>query len=196
VDFNRARRKGDMAGFDLKEIERRMRGALTVLKQEFGGLRTGRANMSLLDPIMVNAYGGQMPLNQLATINVPESRLITVQVWDRSQVGAVERAVRESDLGLNPVVEGQLLRLPIPELNEERRHEIAKVAHKYTEQARVAVRNVRRDGMEHLKRMEKDGDIGKDEHHTLSTKVQDLTDKIIKEIDETLASKEAEIMQV
>jgi ribosome recycling factor len=196
VDFNRARRKGEMAGFDLKEIERRMRGALTVLKQEFGGLRTGRANMSLLDPIMVNAYGSQMPLNQLATINVPESRLITVQVWDRSQVGAVERAIRESDLGLNPVVEGQLLRLPIPELNEERRHEIAKVAHKYTEQARVAVRNVRRDGMEHLKRMEKDGDIGKDEHHTLSTKVQDLTDKIIKEIDETLASKEAEIMQV
>jgi ribosome recycling factor len=196
VDFNRARRKGDMAGFDLKEIERRMRGALTVLKQEFGGLRTGRANMSLLDPIMVNAYGSQMPLNQLATINVPESRLITVQVWDRSQVGAVERAIRESDLGLNPVVEGQLLRLPIPELNEERRHEIAKIAHKYTEQARVAVRNVRRDGMEHLKRMEKDGDIGKDEHHSLSTKVQDLTDKIIKEIDETLASKEAEIMQV
>jgi ribosome recycling factor len=196
VDFNRARRKGDMAGFDLKEIERRMRGALTVLKQEFGGLRTGRANSSLLDPIMVNAYGSQMPLNQLATINVPESRLITVQVWDRSQVGAVERAIRESDLGLNPVVEGQLLRLPIPELNEERRHEIAKVAHKYTEQARVAVRNVRRDGMEHLKRMEKEGDIGKDEHHSLSTKVQDLTDKIIKEIDETLASKEAEIMQV
>jgi ribosome recycling factor len=196
VDLNRARRKGDMAGFDLKEIERRMRGALTVLKQEFGGLRTGRANMSLLDPIMVNAYGSQMPLNQLATINVPESRLITVQVWDRSQVGAVERAIRESDLGLNPVTEGQLLRLPIPELNEERRHEIAKVAHKYTEQARVAVRNVRRDGMEHLKRMEKDGDIGKDEHHSLSTKVQELTDKIIKEIDETLASKEAEIMQV
>ena len=113
-----------MNGFDLKEIERRMRGALTVLKQEFGGLRTGRANMSLLDPIMVTAYGNQMPLNQLATINVPESRLITVQVWDRSQVGAVERAIRESDLGLNPMVEGQLLRLPIPELNEERRHEI------------------------------------------------------------------------
>ena len=185
-----------MASVDLKEIERRMRGALTVLKQEFAGLRTGRANMSLLDPIMVNAYGNQMPLNQLATINVPESRLITVQVWDRSQVGAIDRAIRDSDLGLNPVVEGQLLRLPIPELNEERRHEIAKVAHKYTEQARVAVRNVRRDGMEHLRRMEKDGEIGKDEHHSLSIKVQDLTDKIIKEIDETLASKEAEIMQV
>jgi ribosome recycling factor len=185
-----------MSGFDLKEIERRMRGALTVLKQEFGGLRTGRANMSLLDPIMVNAYGGQMPLNQLATINVPEPRLITVQVWDRSQTGAVERAIRESELGLNPVVEGQLLRLPIPELNEERRHELAKVSHKYAEQARVAVRNVRRDGMEHLKRMEKDADIGKDEHHSLATKVQDLTDKIIREIDEMLASKEAEIMQV
>jgi ribosome recycling factor len=185
-----------MSGFDLKEIERRMRGALGVLKQEFGGLRTGRASASLLDPIMVMAYGNPMPLNQLATINVPESRLITVQVWDRSQVGAVERAIRESDLGLNPAVDGPLLRLPIPELNEERRHEIAKVAHKYTEQARIAVRNVRRDGMEHLKRAEKDGDMSKDEHHTLSTKVQDLTDKIIKEIDETLASKEAEIMQV
>ena len=185
-----------MSGFDLKEIERRMRGAFTVLKGEFGGLRTGRANASLLDPIMVMAYGNPMALNQLATINVPESRLITVQVWDRSQVGAVERAIRESDLGLNPVVEGQLLRLPIPELNQERRQEIVKVAHKYAEHARIAVRNVRRDGMEHLKRMEKDGDMGKDEHHSFSTKVQDLTDKIIKEIDEALASKEAEIMQV
>ena len=185
-----------MAGFDLKEIERRMRGALTVLKSEFGGLRTGRANASLLDPIMVMAYGNPMPLNQLATINVPESRLITVQVWDRSQIGAVERAIRESNLGLNPVVEGQLMRLPIPELNQERRQEIVKVAHKYAEHARVAVRNVRRDGMEHLKRAEKDGEMGKDEHHTLSTKVQDLTDKVIKEIDEALASKEAEVMQV
>ena len=185
-----------MAGFDLKEIERRMRGALTVLKGEFGGLRTGRANASLLDPIMVMAYGNPMALNQLATINVPESRLITVQVWDRSQVGAVERAIRESDLGLNPVVEGQLMRLPIPELNQERRQEIVKVAHKYAEHARVAVRNVRRDGMEHLKRAEKDGEMGKDEHHTLSTKVQDLTDKVVKEIDEALASKEAEVMQV
>lgn len=185
-----------MASFDLKEIDRRMRGALVVLKQEFGGLRTGRASASLLDPIMVNAYGSPMPLNQLATVNAPEPRLITVQVWDKTQVGAVDRAIRESDLGLNPVVEGQLLRLPIPELNEERRHDLAKVAHKYAEQARVAVRNVRRDGMEYLKRAEKDGEMGKDEHHSLSTKVQELTDKIIKEIDETLASKEAEIMQV
>jgi len=186
-----------MTSFDLKETERRMRGALTVLQHEFGGLRTGRASAALLDPIVVNAYGGSpMPLNQLATINVPEPRLITVQVWDRSQVGAVERAIRESDLGLNPIGEGQLLRLPIPELNQERRTEIAKVAHKYTEQARIAVRNVRRDGMEHLKKMEKDGDIGKDDHHSLSTKVQELTDKIVREIDEALAAKEAEIMHV
>ena len=186
-----------MASFDLKDIERRMHGAVNVLKQEFRGLRTGRASASLLDPITVNAYGGTpMPLNQLATVNVPEARMITVQVWDGGQVAAVERAIRESDLGLNPIVEGQVLRLPIPELNEERRHEIAKVAHKYTEQARVAVRNVRRDGMEHLKRMEKDGDMGKDEHHSLSTKVQELTDKAIKEIDEGLTAKEADIMQV
>jgi ribosome recycling factor len=186
-----------MTNFNLKETERRMRGALTILKQEFGGLRTGRASAALLDPIMVNAYGGSpMPLNQLATINVPEPRLITVQVWDRSQIGAVERAIRESNLGLNPIGEGQLLRLPIPELNQERRQEIAKVAHKYTEQARIAVRNVRRDGMEHLKKMEKDGDISKDDHHSLSTKVQELTDKVIREIDEALAAKEAEIMHV
>lgn len=185
-----------MTGFDLKEIERRMRGAFGVLKQEFGGLRTGRASASLLDPITVTAYGNPMPLNQLATVNVPEPRLITVQVWDRSLAGAVERAIREANLGLNPVVDGQFLRLPIPELNQERRQEIAKIAHKYAEQARVAVRNVRRDGMEHLKRAEKEHEMGKDEHHTLSTKVQDLTDKLIKEIDEALASKEAEIMQV
>jgi ribosome recycling factor len=185
-----------MSSFDLSEIERRMRGAVGVLKQEFSGLRTGRASASLLDPIMVMAYGNPMPLNQVATVNVPEPRMITVQVWDKSQVNAVDKAIRESDLGLNPVVEGQLLRLPIPELNEERRHEIAKVAHKYAEQARVAVRNVRRDGMEHLKRAEKEGEMGKDEHHSLSTKVQELTDKIIKEIDEALANKEAEIMQV
>jgi ribosome recycling factor len=186
-----------MTNFDLKETERRMRGALTVLNHEFGGLRTGRASAALLDPIVVNAYGGSpMPLNQLATINVPEPRMITVQVWDRSQIGAVERAIRESNLGINPVGEGQLLRLPIPELNQERRQEIAKVAHKYTEQARIAVRNVRRDGMEHLKKMEKDGDISKDDHHSLSTKVQELTDKVIREIDEALAAKEAEIMHV
>lgn len=185
-----------MSSVDLREIERRMRGALSVLKQEFSGLRTGRASAALLDPIMVMAYGNPMPLTQVATVNVPEARLITVQVWDKTQVGAVDKAIRESDLGLNPVMEGQLLRLPIPELNEERRRELAKLAHKYAEQARIAVRNVRRDGMEHLKRAEKDGDMGKDEHHSLGTKVQDLTDMVIKEIDESLATKEAEIMQV
>ena len=185
-----------MSSFDLDEIERRMRGALAALKHEFSGLRTGRASASLLDPIMVMAYGNPMPLNQVATVNVPEPRLITVQVWDKSQVNAVDKAIRESDLGLNPVMEGQLLRLPIPELNQERRQELAKVAHKYAEQARIAIRNVRRDGMELLKRAEKDGDMGKDEHHTLATKVQDLTDKIVKEVDESLATKEAEIMQV
>jgi len=185
-----------MASFDMKDLDRRMTGAVTVLKREFGGLRTGRASASLLEPITVSAYGSQMPLSQLATISVPESRMISVQVWDKDQVTAVDKAIRESDLGLNPRVEGQVLRLPIPELNEERRQEIAKVAHKYAEQARVAVRNVRRDGMEQLKRQEKDGDIGKDEHHTLSSQVQELTDRIVKEIDESLESKEAEIMQV
>ena len=185
-----------MASFDMKDLDRRMTGALTVLKREFGGLRTGRASASLLEPITVNAYGSQMPLSQLATISVPEPRMISVQVWDKDQVGAVDKAIRESDLGLNPQVEGQVLRLPIPELNEERRQEIAKVAHKYAEQARVAVRNVRRDGMEQLKRQEKDGDMGKDEHHTLGSQVQELTDRIIKEIDGSLESKEAEVMQV
>ncbi len=185
-----------MASFDMKDLERRMTGAVTVLKREFGGLRTGRASASLLEPITVNAYGSQMPLNQLATVSVPEPRMISVQVWDKDQLGAVDKAIRESDLGLNPQVEGQVLRLPIPELNEERRQEIAKVAHKYAEQARVAVRNVRRDGMEQLKRQEKDGDMGKDEHHTLGSQVQELTDRIIKEIDGSLESKEAEIMQV
>jgi ribosome recycling factor len=184
------------ASFDLKEIDKRMRGALNVLKQEFGGLRTGRANTGILDPIMVTAYGSKVPLNQVATISAPEPRLITVQVWDRSQSNAVEKAIRESDLGLNPVVEGQLLRLPIPELNQERRQELSKIAAKYAEQARVAVRNVRRDGMEHLKRLEKEGGIGEDQARSLSTKVQEITDKVIKEIDVAFSHKEQEIMQV
>ncbi len=185
-----------MADFDLKDIKRRMEGALSVLKQEFSSLRTGRANASILDPLSVDAYGTPMPLNQLATINVPEPRMIVVQVWDKGQVQAVDKAIRESDLGLNPVVEGQVLRLPIPELNEERRQEIAKVAHKYAEQARVAVRNVRRDGMDQLKKAEKASEIGQDEQHTHAAEVQELTDSIIKEIDEALSAKEAEIMQV
>jgi ribosome recycling factor len=167
-----------------------------VLKQEFGGMRTGRASASLLDPITVNAYGTRMPLTQVATVSVPEPRMISVQVWDKSNVSAVEKAIRESDLGLNPVVDGTSLRLPIPEMNEERRKEMAKVCAKYAEQARVAVRNVRRDGMEQLKKQDKDGEIGKDEHHALAEEVQALTDKYIAEIDAALSEKEKEIMQV
>lgn len=182
--------------FDLKDLERRMKGAVGVLRQEFSGLRTGRASSSLLDPVTVDAYGTPMPLNQLATITVPEARMISVQVWDRSQVDAVDRAIRESGLGLNPIGEGQVLRIPIPELNEERRQELAKLAAKYAEQARIAVRNVRRDGMENLKRLEKDGEIGQDEHHGHGAAVQKITDAMIGEIDETLSSKETEIMQV
>jgi ribosome recycling factor len=182
--------------FDLNEIEKRMRGAVAVLKQEFGGLRTGRASAALLDPITVSVYGQKMPINQVATVSVPEARMISVTVWDKSQVSAVDKAIRESDLGLNPVVDGTTLRLPIPELNQERRTELSKIAAKYAEQARISVRNVRRDGMDLLKRLEKDHKIGEDEQRTLSTRVQDLTDKIIKEIDSSLSTKEREIMQV
>lgn len=182
--------------FDLKDIEKRMRGALGVLKQEFGGLRTGRASASLLDPIVVNAYGAKMPIAQVATVSVPEARMISVTVWDKSQVSAVEKAIRESDLGLNPVVDGTTLRLPIPELNQERRQELSKIASKYAEQARISVRNVRRDGMDLLKKLEKDNEIGEDEHHSLSGKVQELTDGVIKEVDAMLSTKEREIMQV
>lgn len=182
--------------FDVREIEKRMKGAVAVLKQEFGGLRTGRASASLLEPLVVNAYGSRMPITQVATITVPEARMISVQVWDRGLAPAVEKAIRESDLGLNPVVEGATMRLPIPELNQERRQELAKIASKYAEQTRVAVRNVRRDGMDLLKRLEKDGAMSEDESRSQSGKVQDLTDKTIKEIDSLLASKEQEIMQV
>ncbi len=185
-----------MSKFDLKDLERRMQGALNVLKQEFGGLRTGRANASILDPVTVDAYGTPMPLNQLATITVPEPRMISVQVWDRSQVEAADKAIRDSGLGLNPIGEGQVLRIPIPELNEERRLEIAKQAAKYAEQARVAVRNVRRDGMDQLKRQEKEGEMGQDEQHTHGAEVQEITDAIIKEIDEALAAKDSEITQI
>ena len=181
---------------DLADIERRMKGAVEALKHEFMGLRTGRASTSLLEPITAEVYGAQMPLNQVATINVPEPRMISVQVWDKGNVSAVEKAIRNSDLGLNPVIDGQLLRIPIPELNEERRVELSKVAHKYGEQARVAVRNVRRDGMDKLKRMEKDHEMSQDEHHMWADEVQELTDKYIAEIDATLAQKEEEIMQV
>lgn len=182
--------------FDLDDLERRMSGAAASLKSEFAGIRTGRASAGLLDPIMVDAYGAKVPLNQVANVSVPEPRMISVSVWDKTQVAAVEKAIRESDLGLNPVVDGQNLRLPLPELNKERRQELVKVAHKYAEAARVAVRNVRRDGMETLKRLEKDKEIGEDEQRAQSTNVQDATDKTIKLIDEALVEKEKDIMTV
>ncbi len=187
-----------MAGakFDIKDLDRRMRGVLDALKRELGGLRTGRASASLLEPVVVNVYGARMPLNQVATVNVPDARTISVQVWDKSQVQAVDKAIREANLGLNPIAEGTLLRLPIPALNAERRQELAKIAHKYAEHARVGVRNVRREGMELLKRLDKDGEMSEDEHHKSSAKVQELTDKLIKEVDQMLATKEAEIKQV
>ncbi|MCA8929526.1 MAG: ribosome recycling factor [Alphaproteobacteria bacterium] len=185
-----------MSGSDLEDITRRMDGALEALKREFAGLRTGRASTALLDPIRVEAYGQEMPLNQVGTVGVPEPRMLTVQVWDKSMVGAVERAIRDSDLGLNPSADGQLVRVPIPELSEERRKELTKVAGRYAEQAKVAVRNVRRDGMDGLKREEKDGDISQDEHKKLADQIQKLTDEHIKLIDEAAAAKDAEIMQV
>lgn len=182
--------------FDLKDLERRMDGALTSLSQEFGGLRTGRASVNLLDSVMVPAYGASMPLNQVASISVPESRMLSVNIWDKQVVAAADKAIRESGLGLNPVVDGTNLRIPIPPLNEERRTELTKIAGKYAESARVAVRNVRRDGMDQLKKMEKDGEISEDEQRDLSEKVQKLTDDHIKRIDESLKAKEEEIMQV
>ncbi|HUD52132.1 ribosome recycling factor [Parvibaculum sp.] len=186
----------DQKTLDIGDVERRMRGALQSLKQEFAGLRTGRASAGLLDPIMVEAYGQTMPLNQVGTVGVPEPRMITVQVWDKGMVGAVDKAIRTSGLGLNPVIDGTLLRLPIPELNQERRTELTKIAAKYTEQARIAVRNVRRDAMDELKRLEKDGHMSQDDHKIAADKVQKLTDKVIGEIDVALTHKEGEIMQV
>ncbi len=185
-----------MAEPDLDDIERRMDGAITALKSEFGGLRTGRASTSLLDPITVDAYGAKMPINQLGTVGVPEPRMLTVQVWDRSMVKAVEKAIRDSDLGLNPQSDGQLVRIPLPDLSEERRRELAKVASKYAETARVAVRNVRRDGMDTLKKLEKDGDLSQDDRHLYEQEIQDLTDAHVKLIDEALEAKEKDIMQV
>lgn len=185
-----------MAEPDIKDIERRMDGAVETLRKEYGGLRTGRASASLLDPVTVEAYGSAMPLNQVANVSVPEPRLITVSVWDRSMVKAVEKSIRDAGLGLNPQSDGQTIRVPIPELNQERRQELAKVAAKYAEQARVAVRNVRRDGMDTLKKMLKDGDLSEDEQKGWADRVQTLTDAHIKKIDEALATKEKEIMQV
>ena len=181
---------------DMGDLERRMDGALSVLQAEFGGLRSGRASPSLLEPILVDAYGAETPMNQVGTVSTPEARMLTVQVWDKSLVQAVEKAIRSSSLGLNPASDGQLIRVPLPELTEERRQEMAKIAGKYAEQARIAIRHVRRDGMEVLKKMEKDGDFGEDEHHLWSDEIQTLTDKMIKRIDDTLHTKEEDIMQV
>jgi ribosome recycling factor len=180
----------------LTDLRRRMDGAIEVLRKEFGGLRTGRASASLLEPITVPAYGNNVPLNQVGSINVPEPRLITVQVWDRAVVKAVDKAIRESGLGLNPQTEGQVIRVPIPDLNEERRRELTRVSAKYAEQARVSVRNVRRDGIDVLKRREKDTDITQDQQRKLQQEVQHLTDDYIRRIDEALAQKDREILQV
>jgi ribosome recycling factor len=185
-----------MADPDLADLERRMNGAIEVLRKEFAGLRTGRASLSLLEPVMVEAYDTEMPLNQVATISVPEPRMLSVQVWDRGQVKAVEKAIRAADLGLNPIVDGQSLRIPIPELNEERRRELAKIASKYAEQAKIAVRNVRRDGMDQLKKMEKSGDLGEDDSRLWSDEIQEMTDAAIKKMTEMFDAKESEITQV
>ena len=186
----------ESASFDLEDLERRMEGAISSLKGEFSGLRTGRASASLLDSVNVMAYGSPTPISQVGTIGVPEPRMITVNIWDKTLVGATDKAIRESGLGVNPVVDGQNLRIPIPALNEERRAELAKMAGKYSESARVAIRNVRRDGMDTLKKMEKAGDISKDEQKSLEEDVQKLTDKFISRIDDSLKHKEEEIMQV
>lgn len=180
---------------NLDDLSRRMNGAVTAFKSELAGLRTGRASGALLEPIVVNVYGAAMPINQVASISVPEPRLITVQVWDRSNIQAVEKAIRESSLGLNPVVEGALFRIPIPELNAERRQELVKIAHKYAENARVAARHVRRDGMDALRKGEKDG-MAEDEVRRQTDKIQKMTDETIQEIDAVLAAKEAEIKQI
>lgn len=185
-----------MAEFDLNDVKRRMDGALEALRKEFAGLRTGRASPNLLDPVTVEAYGSQMPLSQVGTVSVPEPRMLSVQIWDKSMVQAADKAIREAGLGLNPIVDGQTLRLPIPELNEERRREMVKLGGKYAETARVAVRNVRRDGMDRIKAMEKDGDASQDDAKRLSDDVQKATDGAIKQIDDLLAAKEKEIMQV
>jgi ribosome recycling factor len=182
--------------FDIADLKRRMDGAINAFKGDLGGLRTGRASASLLEPIMVEAYGSQMPINQVANITIPEPRMLAVSVWDKSMVAAVEKAIRESSLGLNPMTDGTTVRVPLPELNEERRRELVKIAHQYAENARIAARHVRRDGMDTLKRLEKDGEIGQDESRDKAEDVQKQTDQTIAEIDSLLAEKEKEIMQV
>jgi ribosome recycling factor len=180
----------------VSDLRRRMEGAIDVLRKEFAGLRTGRASASLLDPVHVEAYGNKMPLNQVGTVSVPEPRLLIVQVWDKGNVKPAEKAIREAGLGLNPQVDGQTIRVPVPDLSEERRKELTRVAAKYTEQARVSVRNVRRDGLDLLKKQEKDGTITQDQHRKLEKDIQALTDASIKRVDDLLATKDKEILQV
>jgi ribosome recycling factor len=182
--------------FDINDLKRRMQGAVAALKHELGGLRTGRASASMLEPVQVDAYGSHMSLNQVATVSVPEPRLLSVQVWDKTMVKAVEKAITESNLGLNPQTEGQVIRLRVPELNEERRKDLVKVAHKYAEAAKVAVRHVRRDGLDTIKKLEKSKDISEDDEKKLGVDVQKATDAVITEIDQMLAAKEKEIMTV
>jgi ribosome recycling factor len=179
-----------------QELQKRMDGALKTLHHEFAGLRTGRASANLLDSIQVEAYGNMMPMNQVGTINVPEPRMITIQVWDKSMIKAVEKAITQANLGLNPASDGQLIRVPIPALSEERRKEMSKIAGKYAEGAKVAIRNVRRDGMDALKQQEKDKKISEDEHRKQSEQIQKMTDDFVKKIDEALATKEKDIMSV
>ena len=183
-------------GVDLTDLKRRMDGAISAFKSDIASLRTGRASANVLDPVTVEAYGSRVPLNQVANITVPEPRMLSVSVWDKQMVGAVDRGIRESNLGLNPIIDGQNLRIPLPELNEERRKSLVKVAHDYAEKAKVAVRHVRRDGMDDLKKAEKDGDIGQDISRSQSERVQKMTDETISDIDRLLVEKEKEIMQV
>ena len=185
-----------MSALDLDDIKRRMEGSLNSLKAEFMGLRAGRASTAMLEPIMVEAYGSKIPMNQVGNISVPEPRLLTVTVWDAGLTSSVEKAIRESDLGLNPMAEGTLIRVPIPDLSEERRKDMVKVAGRYAEAARVAVRNVRRDGIEAARKLEKDSEISEDERHDLETDIQKLTDDHVKQIDNALSNKETEITQV
>ena len=183
-----------MPAYEKGDIQRRMHGAVEALRHDLGGLRTGRASTTLLDPIQVEVYGANMPINQVATVSVPEPRLISVQVWDKGNVGPVEKAIRNAGLGINPITDGTMIRLPIPDLTEERRKELAKLAGQYAEKARIAVRNVRRDGMDHLKVDEKKHDISEDERKRLEVEVQKLTDETIKEIDNAAHAKEQEIL--
>ncbi|MBS9720510.1 ribosome recycling factor [Tianweitania sp. BSSL-BM11] len=183
-------------GADFQDIQRRMEGAINAFRNDLASLRTGRASSNLLDPIQVQAYGSAMPLNQVATVTVPEPRMLQVSIWDKSMVNAVDRAIRESNLGFNPIMDGTTLRIPLPELNEQRRKELAKIAHTYAENARVAVRHVRRDAMDGLKKAEKDGDVGQDDVRSQSERVQKMTDDTITSIDGMLSEKQAEIMQV